>query len=164
MAKMGLIVGLVVVAVLIIGGLFLLGEQKKEMIEEETLTVTPEVEGAVPELIPTPAPTLAPTPPLQLPSVKEFSIAIDERNINPEIINVNKGDTVKITFNFNDANIYFGGLDVHDSERKYIDIHYTKGQADKSIDVQFIAEKSFYYRGYWPSTTKAKAGGNVVVG
>lgn len=93
-------------------------------------------------------------------SIKEFSIIADEKHYDPETIIVNKGDPVKITFNFNDEDIYFGGLDI---KSDYFTVKYRKSDSERSKTVEFTAENSFSYTGYWPGTSKRKATGYVSV-
>ena len=97
--------------------------------------------------------------PAPLPTVKEFSISSDDRRFDPNSIQVNKGDNVKITFNFDSGRIYFGGLDVRSD---YFDVQYRKGE-DPSKIAEFTAEESFTFISYWPASNKLKARGNVVV-
>ncbi|MBI2056718.1 hypothetical protein HYT91_00495 [Candidatus Pacearchaeota archaeon] len=153
--KNKLIIGLVILAVLIVGGIFL-------FVQKETMTTQPPVEQETLQPEPIIEQPKEPVPAPELPVVKEFSIFIDEKSVNPKTINVNKGDIIKIIFNFNPNNIYYGGLDIKDSEKKYINVQYRKGENPVKT-TEFIAEKSFTYTGYWPNTNKAKASGNFIV-
>lgn len=93
-------------------------------------------------------------------TVKEFTISADEERFEPSTITVNKGEKVRITFRFNDDEIYFGGLDV---KSDFFNVAYRKSDSKKSKTVQFTADKSFSYSGYWPQTSKLKATGKVEI-
>jgi len=101
-----------------------------------------------------------PTPSITIPKVKQFQISADEKAFNPSNVIVNKGDKVKITFNFNDKNIYLGGLDIRSN---YFNVQYKKTDSIKSKTIEFIAEKSFVYIGYWPASNREKSSGKVEV-
>lgn len=162
MIKRAFVIGIIIFIVLATTGTLIFSNKQKQEIllpdegaeeNEELIAQISESENITSqESIPAP----------QAPPVKEFSIAIDEGSINPNTITANKGDKVKITFTFNDANIYYGGLDVYDPEKKFINIKYRKADSDMMI-VEFIAEKSFVYSGYWPNTGNKKASGKVEV-
>ena len=90
--------------------------------------------------------------------VKEFSVSSDDNEFSPDTINVKKGDNVKITFNFNDGKIYYGGLDVRSD---YFTIQYRKDGKPKVAE--FTAEKSFTFSSFWPQSGVKKATGKVEV-
>ena len=93
--------------------------------------------------------------------VMQFDVMIDDNSVEPGTINVTTGDTVRINFHFNDDEIYFGGLDVKSG---YWDtVKYRHGSANKTRTVEFTANKTFIYTGYWPATDRAKASGKVEV-
>ena len=94
------------------------------------------------------------------PELKEFSILADDHKFDPSSISVNKGDIVRITFNFNDEDIYYGGLDI---KSDYFSVKYRKSDAEKSQSVEFTADKPFTFTSYWPSTGVRKASGKVEV-
>ena len=94
------------------------------------------------------------------PQAKEFAISADEIRFDPAEITVKNGDNVRITFNFNDANIYKGGLDIRSD---YFNVEYRKSDAERSKTIEFIADKTFTYTGYWPESGIRKASGQVVV-
>ncbi|HLC98845.1 MAG TPA: hypothetical protein VJC00_02455 [Candidatus Nanoarchaeia archaeon] len=94
------------------------------------------------------------------PQTKEFAISADEIRFDPAEITVKNGDNVRITFNFNDANIYKGGLDIRSD---YFNVEYRKSDTVKSKTVEFTASESFTYTGYWPASGIRKASGQVVV-
>ncbi|MFA5141822.1 MAG: hypothetical protein WC471_02545 [Candidatus Woesearchaeota archaeon] len=93
-------------------------------------------------------------------SVKEFTIMADEYEFNPSSISVNKGDNVKIIFEFVPEKIYYGGLDI---KSDYFNVIYRKSDTEISKTVEFIAQQSFTYIGYWPSSGVKKASGAVEV-
>src|SRR3989338_54336 len=95
-----------------------------------------------------------------LQEIVEFTIVADEKSINPQIVEVKKGQKVKITFEFNDDKIYFGGLDLKSDY--WNTVEYQKGSGKNAV-VEFIADKSFSYTGYWPDTAAKKASGQVRV-
>ncbi|MBI5554038.1 MAG: hypothetical protein HY917_04855 [Candidatus Diapherotrites archaeon] len=119
----------------------------------------PATEPATPtETIP-PEPSTPPVPPAAIqPTVKEFTVIADEQHFDPATITVSKGDTVRITFSFNDEDIYHGGLDI---KSPYFTVSYRKDGSTKTVE--FVAEKSFTYTGYWPATGVRKASGQVEV-
>ncbi|MBI4053365.1 MAG: hypothetical protein HY394_04995 [Candidatus Diapherotrites archaeon] len=94
------------------------------------------------------------------PETKEFSILADDHRFDPSTISVSRGETVKITFNFNDEDIYYGGLDI---KSDYFSVKYRKSDAQKSQSVEFVADKAFTFTSYWPSSGVKKASGKVEV-
>jgi len=94
------------------------------------------------------------------PETKEFSILADDHKFDPSTISVSKGETVKITFNFNDAEIYYGGLDI---KSDYFTTKYRKSDSEKTKTAEFVADKSFSFTSYWPSSGVKKATGKVEV-
>ncbi|MBI4440312.1 hypothetical protein HY638_05045 [Candidatus Woesearchaeota archaeon] len=90
---------------------------------------------------------------------KEFTILADDTEFSPEKITVSKGDKVKITFNFNDGKIYYGGLDI---KSDYFTVNYAKSEPN-SKTVEFTTENSFTFTSYWPSSGVRKADGRVEV-
>lgn len=94
------------------------------------------------------------------PTLKEFAISADEIRFRPSTITLNKGDKVKITFSFNDENIYYGGLDI---KSDYFTVTYRKSDSQKTKTAEFTADKSFTFTSYWPSSGVKKAAGKVEV-
>lgn len=94
------------------------------------------------------------------PQVKEFQISADEKRFSPATIQISEGDKVRITFNFNDEDIYYGGLDIRSN---YFNVQYRKNEPQKSKTIEFTAEETFTYTGYWPSSNNRKASGRIVV-
>jgi len=94
---------------------------------------------------------------------QEFTISADEHAFDPDEIDVIKGALVRITFEYNDNKIYYGGLDIKCDNCDYFDtIQYRKdGEPDT---IEFVAEKSFTYTSYWPASATKKATGRVTVG
>ena len=98
-------------------------------------------------------------PPEPLISIKEFTIEADDSGLYPPVIEVNKGDTVKITFKVRSQGTYFGGLDFRSG------VWGDTGKVSKgeSTTVEFIAEETFQFKSYWPASNKLKAIGTVTV-
>jgi len=92
-------------------------------------------------------------------SIMEFTIEADDSGLYPPAIEVNKGDTVKITFEVRSQGTYFGGLDFRS------DAWGDTGKVSKgeSTTVEFIAEETFQFKSYWPASNKLKATGTVTV-
>lgn len=98
-------------------------------------------------------------PPEPLISIKEFTIEADDSGLYPSAIEVNKGDTVKITFEVRSQGTYFGGLDF----RSGVWGNTGKVSKGESTTVEFIAEETFQFKSYWPASSKLKATGTVTV-
>ena len=94
-----------------------------------------------------------------LVSIKEFTIEGDDSALYPPSIEVNKGDTVKITFFVRSQGTYFGGLDFRS------DVWGDTGKVSKgeSTLVEFVATETFQYKSYWPASNKLKATGTINV-
>jgi len=97
--------------------------------------------------------------PAQTLSLKEFTIEGDDYGLYPDTITVNQGDRVKITFKVRENKVYYGGLDFRSS---------VWGDTGKvlpgaSTVVEFIAQNTFTYRSYWPSSNRLKATGTINV-
>lgn len=114
----------------------------------------------LPAPAPEPEPIVAPAP---TESSKEFSIVADEAHYDPSTISVNKGDHVKITFNFNDEDIYNGGLDIKTNPDGIFLVNYRKDKGYTSTTIEFDAIQSFTYTGFWPASGVRKATGTVEV-
>lgn len=94
-----------------------------------------------------------------LPAIKEFTIKADDKELSPSSIEVNNGDHVKITFNVREEETYFGGLDFRS------DVWGDTGKVapGDTKTVEFIADKTFQYKSYWPASNRLKATGTVNV-
>lgn len=85
-------------------------------------------------------------------AAKQFSISADDSSYSPlGPINVNKGDTVKITFNVKTTGVNFGGLDFRSSE---FDTGTIKPGGSKTVE--FVADSSFSISSYWPGSNTKK--------
>lgn len=94
-------------------------------------------------------------------STVEFAVVADESAFDPSSITVSSGDTVRITFTFNDDNSYFGGLDI---KSDYFEtVQYRESSGSESKTVEFTAQESFTIRSYWPSSGVFKTSMEVVV-
>lgn len=93
------------------------------------------------------------------PTFKEFLILADDNTLNPTEVRVNKGDIVRLIFQVNERNTYFGGLDFRS------DVFGDTGQVKPGDQktVEFRAEDSFTYSSYWPASNRLKATGKVTV-
>jgi len=92
-------------------------------------------------------------------SVKEFTVMADDFSLNPGTITVSRGDKVKITFNVDKDKVYYGGLDFKGEP------YFSTGKVapGDSITVEFTADNSFDYKSYWPTTSRLKATGKIIV-
>ena len=90
--------------------------------------------------------------------VKTFTLEGDDVVITPAIIEVTRGDKVKITFKVRSEKVSFGGLDFRSD-------YFTTNKISpgSSGDVEFTAEKSFSVVSYWPASNVEKARMQVVV-
>ncbi len=110
----------------------------------------------IPEIKETAQPTAPITPP---PSTKEFTIEADDAGLYPSSVEVNKGDTVKITFKVRSKGTYYGGLDFRSSV--WGDTGKVPPGGTKTLE--FTATQSFQYKSYWPASNVLKATGTVTV-
>lgn len=118
-------IALAIVALLAVGGFLFLNNQKSTT----TNSTTPQVEADSTES------SLSPSV-----SVKEFVVDGNNYEFSPTKIEVNKGDTVKITFKDNDGmhNLVVDGYNVK--------TNIIKGGTEDSI--QFVADKSGTFEYY----------------
>lgn len=92
--------------------------------------------------------------------LKEFTIEADDNGFYPSgTVNVNAGDTVRITFVVLEDTTYFGGLDFRSSAWG----DTGKVSPGASTTVEFVADNTFQFRSYWPSSNVLKATGTVNV-
>lgn len=91
---------------------------------------------------------------------KEFTIKAGESKYDPSSITVKKGDTITITFEFQEDDIYYGGLDIKST--LFETVSWRPGE-NTSKSVSFTATESANFRGYWPNTSKLKATGQINV-
>lgn len=95
----------------------------------------------------------------QTVQTKEFTIEADDSGFYPSsTINVNKNNTVKITFKVRSTGVYYGGLDFRSS--KWNTVSASPGG---SATVQFVADSTFTFSSYWPSSGVKKADGQIIV-
>ncbi len=95
---------------------------------------------------------------LPMPKAEVIVIEADDNGNYPTSITVNEGDNVKVTFKVREDNVYYGGLDFRSSY-----FNTGKIRPGSSKTVEFIADKTFTYTSYWPSSNVKKADGTVVV-
>lgn len=110
--------------------------------------VTPSAEEAAPSLAPTPT-----------EAVREIILEADDAGFYPSgTVEVDQGETVRITFEVRTGTTYFGGLDFR-SEK------FNTGtvKPGESTTVEFIADKPFTFTSYWPASNVKKADGQVVI-
>lgn len=112
------------------------------------------------------------TPPVAsspAPSVKEFSIVVNESGVvGTKTFDVKKGDTVKLTITVDVTDVSFNGEEVFGPAQKglpqdqyvFYAGHILPG---KSATVEFVADESFDFGVYWPGPTVLKGKGNFVV-
>jgi len=94
----------------------------------------------------------------------EFTIEADDKGFYMDgdkitEINVNNGDSVKITFNVRSGGVYFGGLDF----RSKIWDDTGKVLPGESTTVEFTSSETFEVKSYWPASNKLKAVMKVIV-
>lgn len=89
---------------------------------------------------------------------RQFTIEADDAGIYPNMIEVNKGDNVMITFNVRSTNVYYGGLDIKSSQFETGTI-----MSGSSKTVTFTADQGFTFSSFWPATGVKKADAQVVV-
>jgi hypothetical protein len=97
-----------------------------------------------PHPTPGPAPTPIATPP---PLARNFSVTADDYTATPNMIMVNKGETVKLTLNVSTQNVYYGGLDFRSSV-----VNSGTILPGTSKTVIFTADSPFTIHAYWPSS------------
>jgi len=114
----------------------------------------------------------SPSPPVQTtpqPSVKEFSIVVNEKGVvGTKTFDVKKGDKVKLTITVDVTDVSFNGEDVYGPAQKglpqdqyvFYAGHILPG---KSKTVEFVANESFDFGVYWPGSSVLKGKGNFVV-
>lgn len=125
------------------------------VIETATPTETP---TPTPEPSPEPTPEPSPSPSPTNPNLASFSVLSTDLRFEPREITVEKGKRVRITFTFNDSEIYFAGQDI---KSNYFTVEYRPGQGNKTVE--FTAEQDFDFRSYWPSSGVLKQVGKVNV-
>ncbi|MBI1926900.1 cupredoxin domain-containing protein [Candidatus Poribacteria bacterium] len=92
-------------------------------------------------------------------AVKAFVIEADDQTLDPKSIEVNAGDTVKITFKVRNQRVAFGGLEFRSEFFKSI----TVAPGD-SKTVEFTApNKNFTFSSFWPKSNRKKMDGKVIV-
>lgn len=136
---------------------------KPEVLEQQPVTQEPTIVDIVSEPEPSEQESKTEAEPTtgqpQTQPVKEFTIEADDYGIYPDKIMVNKGDKVIITFIARKDEVYFGGLDFKGEGWG----NTGKVPAGGSKTVEFIAEKTFEFKTYWPSSGAVKAKGQVTV-
>ena len=129
--------------------------------ESPLLEPAPEVP---PEPVPEPEPEPVPEPepePEPEPTVTQLAILADEKGymLNGAAITTLsfvQGEQVEITFSYDDADIYFSGLDIEATNSAFPPQKYTKGSGATNT-VTFTAQESFHIKAYWPATRNLKA-------
>ena len=91
--------------------------------------------------------------------MKIFTIEGDDGGLYPTTINVRRGDTVRITFKTRTVGVYFNGLDFRGGA------YFNTGTIlpGGSKTVEFVADQSFDFKSYWPTSGVLKATGNIIV-
>ena len=95
------------------------------------------------------------------PTVTQLAILADEKGymLNGAAITTLsfvQGEQVEITFSYDDADIYFSGLDIEATNSAFPPQKYTKGSGATNT-VTFTAQESFHIKAYWPATRNLKA-------
>lgn len=91
--------------------------------------------------------------------VKTFTMEGDDYGLYPGSITVNKGDDVRLTLIARSRNIYNAGLDFKGGPWGTITL-----APGESKTVEFVADRTFSFDTYWPSSGVHKATGTVIVG
>lgn len=126
--KTGGIIGIIVVALVVIIGIFIFSFTGTE--QPSSTVPAPGFEG-VPETVVSPTPTPTPTP----TEVKEISVDGTEYSFSPSSISVEKGDRVRITF----SNV--GGI-VHNFGISELGVRTSTISVGNSDSIEFVADKS----------------------
>lgn len=113
-----------------------------------------------------PAPTMPPAGggepaepiPAPAPGIRAFVIEADDLSFVPSSVEVNAGDTVKITFKVRKQRVGFGGLDF---KSNFFNTGTVK--PGDSTTVEFKADKTFTFSSFWPKSNTKKTDGKVIV-
>ena len=127
------------------------------------------VDAIVQNSTPSPGSSAPPVVTTPVPSVKEFSIVVNESGIvGTKSFNVKKGDMVKLTIMVDVTDVSFNGEEVFGPAQKglpqdqyvFYAGHILPGE---SKTVEFVAQESFDFGVYWPGPSVLKGTGNFVV-
>lgn len=90
--------------------------------------------------------------------IETFTIHADDTALMPSKISVKKGNVIQLTFEVDEENVYYGGLDFRSD-------YFNTGTVlpGNRQMVEFIADESFEYKSYWPASNRLKATGKVNV-
>jgi hypothetical protein len=119
-------------------------EGKHYWSEEKSLTVTESSQ----QVSPPPSP---PSPPATVFTFQVDDSGFKQDGMTVTSVQVPRGEKITFVFNFNDANIYYGGLDIRTSPQIFT-VAYRKGTGSTSQSVEFTASSNFEMRAYWPAS------------
>lgn len=162
---MGKIIAIVILTVVAVGAVVIFsGRDSVEPTPSPTATADPrDVEGLptstpvqtqTPTSMPSPPSDPAPTPtpaPEPTPSTVSFTIEADDSEATIESLAVNQNDTVRITFNVRNTNVYYGGLEFRGGP---VDTGPIPPGGSKTVS--FTALNSFTIIPYWPESNVRK--------
>ncbi len=93
---------------------------------------------------------------------QSYSIAADDGTLNPSSLTANVGQATTLNFTFNDASIYYGGLDVR--SELFPTVQYRKGTSNtESVTFTPTTAGTFTFKTYWPASGVLKRTGTIVV-
>jgi hypothetical protein len=162
----------VVAIIVVVGGIILLTKHKKEIpapaenSSEVTVTPTTPVKATTstkkPKAPVAPAPTpvepvteSAPTTTPQMatyrPVTQLYTVHASDTTADLKTIEINKGDTLNLTFAVDPRNNYHGGLDFRSDV-----ISTGTVLPGQSKMISFVPDHSFSFTPYWPSSDIAK--------
>ena len=133
------------------------GQWKYSLVCPESSTPTTDSTTVTPSTT-TVSPTLAPTG-ITAVAAQAFKVEADDSGFYPSgTITVAKGAKVSITFIVRSSNVYSAGLDFRSTKFRTGTV-----KPGGSVTVEFLADESFGFTSYWPSTDTLKSTGKVVV-
>ena len=140
----GIALAVIIIVIILIGLAMFSSTSKSGNQKEETTTpsqnavstdTTPPI-----DVQPTSAPQIAPKAETAAPTVKSFTVVGSNYAFAPKTLEVNKGDTVKITFTNS------GGM--HDFKIDEFNVATERLESGDSTTVQFVADKSGTFQYY----------------
>jgi len=81
----------------------------------------------------------------------EFTINANDDDADLKVLNVKKGDTVKVTFKIDTERVYYGGMEFRSDV-----VNTGEIKPGDSKTVTFVADKSFDLVPYWPASDVKK--------
>ncbi len=161
----------IVAIIVIVGGIVLLTKHKKEVPvttdDSSSMTPAPSTPAKattsvkkpkpVPATTPTPVqaedttPTTTPSATTYRPVTQLYTVHASDTTADLKTIEINKGDTLNLTFAVDPRNNYHGGLDFRSDV-----ISTGTVLPGQSKMISFVPDHSFSFTPYWPSSDSAK--------